>query len=252
MIVIVSSSGPERDALLALCDARGWPSIGCDSVRTLRKVLREAAPKVVLTRQKLVDGYSDDVLNAVKTRPAADVPKIIVLLAAGRASSQQARQIALGADCVLQDPVRADILAEYLARYRAEKRPVSSRRKAPTPSLHFVGATLHISDRTVRHAGKSVALTRREFQLARLLAESRGRVVSYETLYNEILDRRFAGDTANMRVLLGKLAATLRTVGITLRRHVEVISKSGYRYSETGRAPPRLADPADSFETEAA
>lgn len=252
MIVIVSSSARECSALLALCEVRGWPGVGCDSVRSFRKMLREITPKVVLTRQKLDDGYSDDVLSALKGASDAEAAKIIVLLAAGRASSQQARQVALGADCVLQDPVRTDVLAEYLARYRAERAIASAGRKAPSSSLHFAGAILQPSDRTVRLAGKSVVLTPREFQLLRLLAESRNRVVSYEALYNEILGRRFAGDTANMRVLLGKLAASLDTVGISLRQHVEVISKSGYRYSEARRKPLRLADPSSSFENEAA
>lgn len=251
MIVIVSSSARECSAFLALCEARRWPGIACGSVRALRRALRETAPKVVLTRQKLDDGYSDDVLRAVKAAPGTDATKSIVLLGAGRDASQQARQVALGADCVLQDPVRIDVLAEYLARYRAEKTPVAAKQAAAS-SLHFAGATLLLSDRTLHRAGCSVVLTPREFQLVRLLAEARNRVVTYETLYSEILGRRFAGDTANMRVLLGKLAASLRAAGISLRQHVEVIPKGGYRYNEARRKPLRLAAAASPAVNEAA
>ena len=59
-------------------------------------------------------------------------------------------------------------------------------------------------------------------------------MVSYETLYDKILHRSFGGDTSNMRVLLGSLAASAARIGLTVRSWVEVIPKSGYRYRADG------------------
>jgi DNA-binding winged helix-turn-helix (wHTH) protein len=66
--------------------------------------------------------------------------------------------------------------------------------------------------------------------LVELLAHSGGELLTYECLYSDILGRSFRGDTSNMRVLLGKLTASLQPIGIGVRRWVEVIPKTGYRY----------------------
>jgi DNA-binding winged helix-turn-helix (wHTH) protein len=100
-------------------------------------------------------------------------------------------------------------------------------------AMHFAGAVFNPVDRTVRIDGQTICLTPREARLIEFLAESPGTVVTYETLYIEILGRTFGGDTSNMRVLLGKLAGSLKQVGISVRACVDVIPKAGYRYRPT-------------------
>jgi len=187
-------------------------------------MLRRVIPNVILLRYQLQDGFSDDVINAISDlrRP----PKIIVLLPAGAASSIEARQLALGADCVLRDPVRAEVLLAYLEKYLRVTPTVQ-----PSPAadvIRFSDATLHPLTRMLQFRDRRVVLTPREARLVELLVGSKGEVVSYETLYKEILGHRFRGDTSNMRVLLSKLAVSTRKVGIDLRTLVSVIPKSGY------------------------
>jgi DNA-binding response OmpR family regulator len=66
--------------------------------------------------------------------------------------------------------------------------------------------------------------------LVELLVGSENRIVTYDSLYHEVLGRHFDGDTSNMRVLLGKLGASARRIGISVRRNIDVIAKTGYRY----------------------
>lgn len=240
MIAIVSSNPRERAAFAALCESRAWPHVDCDSLRMFKKILRAHYPLVALVRHKLTDGYSDDVIAALHAGTSGTPAKILVLAAAGTPPAQEARQLALGADCVFRDPVRTDVLLEYLARFqrRRDKSPTTPRRD---PAIRFAGARLLALERTIEYQGRTAHLTPREVQLAELLAESAGAVVTYTTLYHEILGRRFRGETTNLRVLLGKLDASLRSVGIYLRKYVEVIPKTGYRYSAPRRSPLRLA-----------
>lgn len=232
MIVIVSSNPRERIAFAALCESHGWPCAECDSLRSLRRLVRQARPRAILARQKLGDGYSDDVLALVHSAGMYRAVRTIVLMDADTPSAREARQIALGADLVQRDPVRTDVIGAYLARFRTE----SSARVPPEPllgtsRLPFAGATIDVVARTLRHAGRTARLTPRETELVQILHDAGGQVVTYEDLYSEILGRRFRGDTSNMRVLLGKLDASFRSTGATLRRHVAVIPKSGYRYT---------------------
>jgi DNA-binding response OmpR family regulator len=252
VIAIVSSNPRERTAFAALCENRAWPHVECDSLRALQKAVRNQTPSVALVRHKLSDGYSDDVLAVLKNPDAPLAAKVMVLASAGTPSAQEARQLSLGADCVLRDPVRTDVLLEYLSRFQSRKEP---RRKSARPrpaSVRFAGARLLPVERCIEYSGRRATLTPREVQLAELLVESAGSVLTYTALYSEILGRRFRGDTGNLRVLLGKLDASLRAIGIFLRKYVEVIPKTGYRYNAPRQTPLRLAKRGDASESAAA
>jgi len=186
--------------------------------------------RVVLTRHKLSDGYSDDVLGALKATSLLDT-RVLILMDASTHSAQEARQVSLGADCVQRDPVRTDVLVAYLNKYRsvATMRP-RNRSKKTNSSFEFARANVIPATRTVQYAEKLASLTPREFELLERLDEFRGEIVTYEMLYSEIIGRRFRGDTSNMRVLLAKLDASFRSIGLNLRDSIEVIPKSGYRY----------------------
>lgn len=242
MIVIVAQALQERTALAALCASRGWVSTECDSLRAFRKVLVYQRPEIVLTRHRLGDGYSDDVIAALVTGGLLAMTKVVVLIGAGTLASIEARQVALGADCVQRDPVRTDVLAEYLARYRMMFK--NARHETPPTVLKaflFAGASVDPVERTLCHRKKVSHLTPHEVDLAELLIQSEGGIITYDTLYSSILDRRFRGDTSNMRVLLGKLAASARRSGVQLRRWVKVIPKMGYRYQSP--APEEVVSP---------
>jgi DNA-binding response OmpR family regulator len=231
MIALVTSSARERTAFGALCACQGWPAIECASVRALQRAVAQIRLKAVLVRSKLTDGYSDDVITALNEAQALPGTKIIVLLEAGASSSEEARQINLGADCVLRDPVRSDALVSYLDKYHRAPhgRMPSLKQKVPT-GIPFAGGALLPKDRQLQRGRRTAAITPREVQLAEVFIHFSGEVVTYETLYDEILNRRFRGDTSIMRVLLGKLKASAQSVGIPFKKWVQVIPKLGYRY----------------------
>jgi DNA-binding winged helix-turn-helix (wHTH) protein len=240
MIVVLSSHQRERAALIALCESRRWPCAGCDSAGSLRRSLRRLRPTVIITRHRLSDGYSDDVFAAVAAAGLRPSLKIFVLLGAGAPPALEARQIVLGADWVQRDPVRADVLLELLARLFAKESTTPEKRsRRKKTSLRFAGALVDPVERTLLHGKKRIVLTPREVELIELLCDSAGDVVSYDTLYDEILGRRFSGDSANMRVLLNKLTASFRAAGLSLRTEIDVIPKMGYRYKSPGITPAR-------------
>lgn len=229
MIAIVCSELPQRAALEALCTTRGWEVAGCDGIRSLTRVVASRCPRVVVTRDKLSDGYSDDVIAFLRSRCPGKA-KVLVLVPAAAAATDEARQIALGAEYVLRDPVRSGVLVEYLGRYYSRECEPSSAADNHQP-IPFAGALLDVAERTLKRGGQKVPLTPREVALARCLAASPHMIISYERLYDQILGRPFRGDTSNMRVLLGKLCSHAKLVGISLRGQIEVLAKFGYRYS---------------------
>ena len=236
MIAIISPAPHERAALSALCDSHGWISAECESVRAFKKLLHRLRPRIVLTRRRLDDGFSDDVVGALRAAGIGQA-RLIILVSASTPAPTEARQVALGADCVMRDPVRTEVLEEYLKKYYEAFQVTSPETpKIELKSFEFAGTVVDPIARTVRCGGRMGRLTPHELDLIELLLQSQGGVLTYDMLYQDILGRKFRGETSNMRVLLGKLAGTIEAVGVRLREWVEVIPKLGYRY-RTPAAP---------------
>ena len=235
MIAIVSSAARERTALTSLCESRTWNAVECASIRDVTRLISRVTPKVILVRHQLGDGYSDDVIRALSDAGKMPSTKVMVLLAADASSAIEARQLRIGADCVQRDPIRSEVLLAYIEKYLRTESEI--RTTAPAKKIHFAGTTVNAVDRTLHHGDRSVILTPREAMLVELLVDAANEVVTYETLYSEILGRRFRGDTSNMRVLLGKLGASVKQAGVSLHECVDVIPKTGYRYRPKASRP---------------
>lgn len=192
--------------------------------------------RAVVIRQRFRDGYSDDILAALKRLDATPATRVIVLVPADCSIRLEARQVALGADCVLRDPVRIEVLLEYLARYRTESRGALAPARVSPLCYEFAGVQVFPHEQRLVRQEQFIHVAPQEIELLRLLARSVGKVVPYPVLYSEVFNQRFAGDTANCRVLLGKATASFRRVGVDLRSFIEVIPKSGYLYSPAPRA----------------
>ena len=240
MIFIISNSKGEAGLLAKLSEQRSWPCQACVDVACFEKLAEKLTPRVVVVRQNLRLEYSDDILASLKRTGASSLARVIVLAPANFSMQQEARQIALGADCVLRDPVRMVVLFEYLAKYRAETRGAPSLTQLPPQTYEFAGVRVVPHEHRLFRLNQSVHVAPQEIELLRLLSRSVGKVVPYPVLYTDLFNQRFAGDTANCRVLLGKIAASFRRLGVNLRTFIEVIPKSGYLYSARATNPRHL------------
>jgi DNA-binding response OmpR family regulator len=184
-----------------------------------------------VVRHRLLDGYSDDVLADLKGLTVRACPRVIVLMTADRDAHTEARQVSLGADCVLHDPVRSEILFEYLAKYRAQPGDPTLATSGSHVSFSIAGAEVHPHEHRMVRGDRARHLAPQEVALLRLLASAPNEVVPYAVLYGELFARRFDGDTSNCRVLLCKVLNSFKDLGIELKPYIQVIPKSGYLYS---------------------
>lgn len=229
MIVIVSSSSREASSLAALIKNCPHPASTCVSIAQFKAQIRKAPPTLVLTRVNLSDGYSDDILSLLDKSSLLPNTRVIVLAGADCSPRQEARQLFLGADCVLRDPLRPGVLLEYTAKFLRTS-PRSKTRSLPPDDFILAGATVLSDQQQLQCGGRSTHITPKEVELARLLSESPGKTLTYGLLYGELFNRAFPGDSANLRVLLGKLSSSYRKLGLDLRSAIRVTPKSGYCY----------------------
>jgi DNA-binding response OmpR family regulator len=107
---------------------------------------------------------------------------VLMLLGHGNRVTHRVRSLELGADDYLVKPFHA---IELLARVRALIRR-GPRERGPVLRIHDL--EIDTSTRAVRRGGQTILLTPREFNLLRLLAVHRGKIVSRDTILEHMQD----------------------------------------------------------------
>ena len=96
-------------------------------------------------------------------------------------------------------------IAELLARVRALLRR-GAQPGAATPSEIVVGAlTVDLARHEVRLGGDLIKLTRKEFDLLRVLAQNAGRILTHGQILREVWGTAHEDDTQYLRVFVSQL-----------------------------------------------
>jgi DNA-binding response OmpR family regulator len=177
------------------------------------------APHVVLLE---VAGVSDDVVELCRRlEGVTSVP--VILFSEGREEDGVLAAFAAGVRTVVSEPIGAH---ELVARVRA----VLRRSKVQTgPKLDIVsagGVSLDRARRVVTVHGRVVPMPRREYEIAELLLEHAGQVVSRTRLLRELWGT--TGDSKSLAVQVGRLRARLSA--ITGRQSIVTVRGVGYRF----------------------
>lgn len=146
-----------------------------------------------------------------RLRREQDTPTI--LLTARDAVMDKVAGLDAGADDYVTKPFAIE---ELLARVRVALKRREEHVQASegqSPVLMAGGVSLDLEGREVRVAGEPVELTNREFEVLRVLLQSRGKVVSRERLAMEALGYEFVGETNNVDVHIAHLRSKLGARG---------------------------------------
>ena len=147
----------------------------------------------------------------------------IIMLTARTAEDDRVSGLELGADDYLTKPFS---LRELTARVRAVLR--RSRTVQERPSAGYRGTHLVADFEAVSVAvhGRSVRLTRREFELLRYLVQNKDRVVSRDRLLARVWGYERIVETRSVDVHVGRLRGKLGEAG----RQIETVIGLGYRF----------------------
>ena len=162
--------------------------------------LASRPPDAVLLDLVLPDGSGVDVTREV--RGWSNVP-IVVVSAVGD-EREKVRALDAGADDYVTKPFGSD---ELTARLRAVLR-----RAADTGSESAIAAgdvAIDLANRRITRAGQEVHLTPIEFDLVRVLAQNRGRLVTHRQLLHEVWGPDYGDETHYLRVHVAHIRAKL-------------------------------------------
>lgn len=189
------------------------------------KLALEEHPDLILLDLMLPKMNGFDVCKAVREQ---DSSTPIIMLTAREGESDKVFGLEVGADDYITKPFAIE---ELLARIRAalRKRPAPAAEQAAGALLTAGPLDMDPERHEVAVGGKTVDLTRREFDLLRYLLENKEKVVSRESLLDHVWGFDFVGETNAVDVYIRflrskiderfgfKLIHTVRGVGYVIR-----------------------------------
>ncbi len=209
-------------------------------LRALRVILRDAGYEAVTasTGEEALDRAAvkppagaildlmlpdiDGVEVTKRLREWSEMP-IIVLSAVGEEEAK-VRALAAGADDYVTKPFGP---AELVARLEAVLR--RARPEASEPVIEAEGLELDLVARAVRRDGEAVHLTPTEFELLRVLAQNRGRLMTHRSLLVEVWGVEYEDDVQVLRAHVANLRSKIEPPGGP--RYIRTDPGVGYRFA---------------------
>src|SRR3984885_5396471 len=210
-------------------------------LRALRVVLREAgfeviaaqsapealdlaavkAPRAAIVDLVLPGGDGVEVTRSL--REWSEMP-ILVLSAVGE-EEQKVRALQAGADDYITKPFGS---RELVARLQAALRRGGGEEEQPT--IRAGELEVDLAARVVSRAGEPVHLTPIEFDLLRVLARNRGRLMTHRDLLREVWGPEYVDDVQPLRTHIARLRAKIEPDGAA-QRYVVTEPGVGYRFA---------------------
>jgi two-component system KDP operon response regulator KdpE len=155
--------------------------------------LRE--PEAVILDLVLPDRSGTEVCRELRTWSAVPV---IVLSAVGD-EDEKVAALDAGADDYVTKPFG---MGELLARLRAAMRRVPA---ASEPVIEIAELQVDIPNRAVSVAGRPVQLTPHEFEMLRLLAQNRGKLLTHKAILREVWGPAYEVESHYLHVYVSQL-----------------------------------------------
>jgi len=164
-----------------------------------------------------------------------ELPGLGVVVCTGRSSvAQRVRGLRLGADDWITKPCHPE---EVIARVEAV---VRRRRQADAPTSTAPISAGEVEIRADQYqayvGGRSVDLTRREFELIQLLADAQGRVLEREEIYQRVWGYAMARGDRSVDVFVRKLRQKLEKASPDWR-YIHTHFGVGYRFAAEPAVP---------------
>ena len=233
-VTVIEDEASISDPLRSALEREGYAvSVEPTGTGGLESV-RRGEPDIVLLDLNLPDLDGRDVCRAI--RQTSDVP--IIMLTARGLETDRVVGLELGADDYLVKPFS---MAELIARIRAVLRRTGDRAApAPAPAsataIEIGEVSIDPATHVATHAGATLDLPRREFDLLHMLMAHAGIVLARNKLMDEVWGVDWFGSTKTLDV---HIAGLRRRLGDDAHepRYIHTVRGVGFRFA----SPAELA-----------
>jgi len=224
-VLVVDDEAPARRALERALELEGYvveqASDGVEALEHVDKVLPDLIVLDVLMPN--VDG-----LEVCRRMRSMDIAVPVLMLTARDAVSDRVEGLDAGADDYLVKPFA---LAELLARVRALLRRRENGETSDSGDVLAIGdLTLNLGTREVTRAGRSIDLTRTEFNLLELFMRNPRQVLTRSQIFERVWGYDFGASSNSLDVYIGYLRRKTEANGET--RIIQTARGVGYALRE--------------------
>jgi two-component system, OmpR family, response regulator RegX3 len=215
-----SITAPLTEAL----SREGFEPVVAGTAADALELAASRSPDLVLLDLMLPDGSGLDVCRELRSR--SSVP--IIMVTARGEEMDRVVGLEVGADDYVVKPFSA---REVIARIRAVlRRTAAAPAAAPAEVVEIGDLRVDAARRTASVADEPLELSRKEFDLLRLLVESAGAVVTRERLIDEVWDTNWFGSTKTLDVHVSGLRKKLGD-DPTTPRYIHTVRGVGFRFA---------------------
>ena len=200
-VLVVEDDPPIRQLLRRGLESHGYQVAEAADAAAGIAQCAETDPDLVILDLGLPDRDGRELIAEVRIWSL--VP--ILVLSGRTAASEKISALDLGGSDYVVKPFH---MPELLARVRALLRD-RPRPRDEAAVYRFGSLELDVARRRVRIAGAAVKLSRKEFELLRVLVMHAGRVITHKQLLHEIWGRGHETDVQYLRVYVAQLRAKL-------------------------------------------
>jgi two-component system KDP operon response regulator KdpE len=219
-IVVIEDEAQIRKFLRISLEAQGYvvheARLAADGLR----LCAETKPSLLILDLGLPDMDGQQFIHAV--RAWSQVP--IVVLSVRGSETDKVQALDAGANDYVTKPFG---IGELMARIRVVLRD-SEQGDGDAPLFEADGLAVDFAQRTVRVDGRKIRLSRKEFELIRLLILSRGKVLTHQQILRQVWGDAQRDETHYLRVLVGQLRHKLGDEP-THPRFIVTVQGVGYR-----------------------
>lgn len=202
-ILIIEDELITRKTLASYLEGFGYQISECENAEEAERVLSQGLPDLVLVDINLNGRDGLEITRSLRTRS-----EIGIILISGRTDElDRIIGLELGADDYVCKPFNR---RELLARIKNLLRRTQALRQLERKCLRFAGFEFDISARSLTdETGRSIVLTRAEYELLRAFVTAPGVVLDRDRLAAVIATRRGAVNFRSVDVLVRRLRAKL-------------------------------------------
>ena len=195
-ILVCDAESQSLHALRVVLHGAGFE---VDATRTAAEALDHGAlslPTAAIIELVLPDGDGVDICRRLRDWSAMPV----ILLSAVCDEEEQVRAFEAGADDYVTKPFRP---RELVARLVANLRRVGP--EGREPPVELAGLEIDLAARVIRREGEVVHLTPTEFKLLRVLTQNRGRLLTHNTLLEQVWGPAYTDARQTLRAHIANL-----------------------------------------------
>lgn len=219
MIYLVEDDSSIQKLVLYTLNSQGYEAQGFTLPSEFKKAMETKLPDLIILDIMLpeVDGLT--ILTYIReNKETANIP--VIMLTAKSSEYDKVLGLDSGADDYVSKPFG---MMELLARIKALLRRTS--KTIEIKQLQYKDLKMNLDEYTVKIQDETVVLTRKEFELLRLLLENRGHVLTRDQLLTQIWGYDFDGESRTVDVHVRTLRSKIEPCG----HYIETVRGVGYK-----------------------